>query len=222
MTAVVVVGIAGAAVLVATRQSEPAGTKVSSPAVSVSASPSGTLPPGHPPVKSKLPPGHPAIGSVSAVPSLMLPKEAGAPSVEWTVPKRWVQYPNKSAMRIATYRVPKSYGDVEDPEMSVIRAGGDVESNVTRWIGQFDEPSRASAKRTTKTIGELKVNLVEVQGSSTNMDGEPVTSWALLGAIVETPGTSHFFKLTGPKKSVDDARAEFDELVASFKPKSTK
>jgi hypothetical protein len=143
------------------------------------------------------------------------------PGLVWTVPKRWVQYPNKSAMRIATYRVPKSYGDVEDPEMSVIRAGGDVESNVTRWIGQFDEPSRASAKRTTKTIGELKVNLVEVQGSSTNMDGEPVTSWALLGAIVETPGTSHFFKLTGPKKSVDDARAEFDELVASFKPKST-
>lgn len=219
VTAVVVVGIAGAAVFAATRSSGPTAGTTSSPAVSVSVPPSGTLPPGHPPVKSKLPVGHPAIGSVSAVPSLMLPPGANQPSIDWVLPKRWVVYPNMSPMRYATYRVPKSYGDVEDPEMSVMRAGGDLESNAARWIGQFDEPSRASAKRSVKKLGDLEVHLVEVQGTFTTMQGEPEPNWALLGAIVNTPGTAHFFKLTGPKKSVEDARPEFDALVASFKPK---
>lgn len=220
VTAVVVVSIAFAAMYAATRQSEPAGT-TSSPAVPFSAAPSSSLPPGHPPVKSKLPPGHPAIGSISAVPSLMLPPSAAAPSIDWVVPKRWVVYPNTSALRIATYRLPKSYGDIEDPEMSVMRAGGDVEANAGRWIAQFDEPSRASAKRTTKTVGGLEVHLVEVQGTFTNMDGDPEQNWELLGAIVKTPITAHFFKLTGPKKSVEDARGEFDALVDSIKPKPT-
>lgn len=220
VTAVVVVGIAGAAVFAATRQPAPMTTTPPPVAAPSGAASVSALPPGHPPIKSKLPPGHPAVGSVTAVPSLMLPPGAGAPSVAWVLPKRWVVYPNLSAMRIVTYRVPKSQGDIEDPEMSVMRAGGDVESNATRWIGQFDEPSRASAKRTTKTIGELRVHLVEVQGTFTNMQGDPETNWALLGAIVDTPGTAHFFKLTGPKKSVEDARPEFDALIASLKPKS--
>lgn len=218
LTTVVVVLIAFAAMFAATRRTETAGTGAS-PAVSVSVVPSGSLPPGHPSVKSKLPPGHPAVGSITAVPSLMLPPTASAPSIEWTVPKRWVVYPNLSALRIATYRVPKSYGDVEDPEMSVMRAGGDVESNVTRWIEQFDVPSRASAKRTEKKLGELEVTVVEVEGTFTNQEGDPEPNWALLGAIVKTPVAAHFFKLTGPKKSVADARAEFDALVDSFKPK---
>ena len=220
VTIAVVVVIAAAAMFAATRSSGPAGTS-SSPAVPVSASaaPSGALPPGHPPIKNKLPTGHPVIGSISAVPSLMLPPGSGAPTIEWSVPKRWVPYPNTTAMRLATYRVPKSYGDVEDPEMSVMRAGGDVDSNAARWISQFDEPSRASAKRTTKRVGAFDVTIVEVQGTFTTMQGEPEPDWALLGAIVNTPGAAHFFKLTGPKKSVEDTRAEFDALVGSFKPK---
>lgn len=223
LIAVVVVSAAAAAVFVTTRQSDPPAAFPTPSAASVPSSPlPSALPPNHPPIQNALPVGHPPIGSISAVPSLMQPPGAGAPTIEWVVPKRWVEYPNMSPMRIATYRLPKSHGDVEDPEMSVMRAGGDVESNVTRWIGQFDEPSRPAAKRTTRTVGSLKVHLVDVQGNFTTMKGEPETNWALLGAIVETEGMAHFFKLTGPKKSVDDARAEFDALVASFKPKPAK
>ena len=39
----------------------------------------------------------------------------------------------------------------------------------------------------------------------------------LLGAIAEGPEGAVFFKLTGPKRTVDAARRDFDTLVASLK-----
>ena len=38
----------------------------------------------------------------------------------------------------------------------------------------------------------------------------------MLDAIVQTEGMRHFFKLTGPVKSVKAARAELDELLGSI------
>jgi hypothetical protein len=176
--------------------------------------PVGDMPAGHPPM-GNMPAGHPPIGSSTAPPS-PIKAEAG---ITWTAPARWTQVPHMSTMRIATYRIPKAAGDVEDPEMSVTRAGGDVEANAQRWVDQFDVASRPSVKRSTKTIGALKVHVVDGAGGFTTMSGEVEQGWAMLGAIVETADGSHFFKLTGPKKSVEAARAEFDALLASVKTK---
>jgi hypothetical protein len=38
-------------------------------------------------------------------------------------------------------------------------------------------------------------------------------SWGLLAAIVETPGSPYFFKLTGPEATVKAARREFDTMI---------
>jgi hypothetical protein len=109
--------------------------------------------------------------------------------------------------------------------MSVSTAGGSVDANVQRWAGQFEQKPGDEAKRTQRTIGDLKVTVVEVKGTfKSGMPGMgPATSkekWALLGAIVETPGgTPWFFKLTGPEKTVTAARADFDKLVDSFRVK---
>jgi hypothetical protein len=40
--------------------------------------------------------------------------------------------------------------------------------------------------------------------------------WALLGAIVETPGSPYFFKMLGPSPSIQTARPSFDRLLASL------
>lgn len=175
--------------------------------------PIGDMPAGHPPT-GKLPAGHPPLES--SAPPTPIKAEAG---VSWTVPARWQQVPHMSTMRIATYRIPKADGDVEDPEMSVSRAGGDVAANAQRWVDQFDVASRPNVKKTQKTIGTLKVTIVDGAGSFTTMNGEVEPGWAMLGAIVETDGGSHFFKLTGPKKSIEAARSEFDSLIASIKLK---
>lgn len=178
--------------------------------------PGSALPPGHP----ALPSGHMPIGSASGMPGnpMLPPPEAAKASIEWVVPAKWTKVPNASAFRIATYDIAHQPGDSENPQLTVSRIGGDVEANAQRWIAQFDEAGQKTAKRSERTVAGFKTSIVEVQGTYGGMGGAAQTGWALLGAIVETPGTAHFFKLTGPQKSVLAARADFDALIASIKP----
>jgi hypothetical protein len=41
--------------------------------------------------------------------------------------------------------------------------------------------------------------------------------WALLGAIVDGPNGRVFFKLTGPRKTVDGSRREFENMLGTLK-----
>lgn len=169
-----------------------------------------------------LPPGHPPTGAGDPAGSMgVAPGAVGAvtPSaLSWTAPPRWQQVPNPSTMRLATYRVPHAPGDAEDPELTITQAGGSVEANAQRWIGQFGPEGAKSAKQSTRTVGTLAVAIVEVEGkfvSGMGREGREEERWAMFGAIVQTPGMPHFFKLTGPVKSVKAARAEFDALIGS-------
>ncbi len=234
--------ICGAVVYALGRRAEPTANatpevapSVIAPVQPAMATVDGTgLPPGHPPLPVGHPPiggaghppvgaGHPPVGGGNAMggaPGGAMPAERPEASITWTVPARWQQVPHLSTMRIATYRMPHAPGDAEDPEVSVTRAGGDTEANIARWIGQFDETGRKSAKRTERTVAGFRVAIVEVHGSYQGMSSpEPEPGFAMIGAIVETPGMPHFFKLTGPSKSVDAARAELDALISSVRAK---
>ena len=144
--------------------------------------------------------------------------ETPGAAVTWVTPPRWEKATNASAMRLATYRVPRAKGDLEDAECSVIRAGGDTDANIARWLGQFDEVGRKSAKRTERVVAGLKVVVVEVQGAYVGMGTEPHPGFALHAAIVDTGETKTFFKMTGPAKSVQGARAELEALVDTLRP----
>lgn len=175
--------------------------------------PSEGLPPGHPPA-GDMPPNGMGMGAPGAG------GDVAPASISWKAPDRWVQVPNPSTMRLATYRIPKAAGDAEDPELTITQAGGTVEANAQRWIGQFGPEGAKTAKRSNRTVAGLEVAIVEVEGKYANgmgKDGREEEQWAMLGAIVQTPGMPHFFKLTGPAKSVKAARAEFDAFVGSVK-----
>jgi hypothetical protein len=190
---------------------------------------SDMLPPGHPATAgaaaTQLPAGHPPLDSVDRVGAK--PATPGAPVADqapfdWKAPARWQLVANANAMRIATYRVPRAAADSEDAELSIVQAGGSVEANAERWIGQFDQASQRTAKRSTRRVGSLEVTMVEVQGNyagGMSKESSPRSGWALLGAIAPTSSLPCFFKLTGPVKSVSAARAEFDALVASLTPR---
>lgn len=54
------------------------------------------------------------------------------------------------------------------------------------------------------------------------MMGGPTTPkdhYMLLGAVVDGGDRQHFFKMTGPEKTVTAAKKDFDAFVASFRAK---
>jgi hypothetical protein len=176
----------------------------------------GSLPPGHPPIDDT------AMQKPGAIEAMDDPAPAVDGALEWKAPARWQLVPNPSTMRLATYRIPRAGGDSADAELSVTRVGGSAEENVERWIGQFDEAGQKTAKRTTRQVGLAQVAMVEVAGTysgAMGKDGSSQPGWALLGAIVPSPGLPYFFKVTGPKKSVLAARGELEILIDSLVPR---
>lgn len=161
----------------------------------------------------------------SATATQMAQSKAGPGEILWDVPKSWKEIPNPNAMRIATYLVARADGDPDDGEMSVSRVGGGVEPNLQRWKAQFDPVKPEATKRFERTVAGLKVTIFETAGSYTGMvirgqNPKPRESWALLAAIVEVPGGDPwFFKLTGPEKTLQAARADFESLANSVRPK---
>jgi hypothetical protein len=173
------------------------------------------------PQAPELPPNHPPIGTPNpGHPSFSAPPDETA-AIVWVAPPNWRSAASPSPMRLATYRIPRAPGDDEDAELSVTRAGGSAEANIQRWIGQFDGSSTSS--REEKTVLGFKASLVSVKGTFLGggmMQGTPPSpraSWALLGAIVETPGSSYFFKLVGPAATVNAARAPFKAMIEGLK-----
>lgn len=186
--------------------------------------PTATVAAPHAP-KSWTVPGRPILSAMpvdSATPDEQ-PQQDEA--ILWKKPDAWEDVSKPSAMRKATYRVPHAKADTDDGELSISQAGGDLESNVKRWSGQFKEaptPKRSEAKAAT----DLKVTIVELEGTYAGMSRpdpsapppDPKAGYALLAAIVQTEGADpYFFKLTGPKATVAAARPDFDKLVASFR-----
>jgi hypothetical protein len=165
--------------------------------------------------EQQLPQGHPDISSMEAPNAV-----AG---VKWTVPSGWSNGPQKQ-MRVATYNIPAASGDAEGGECAVFYfgsgQGGDVESNISRWVGQFVDAS--APDRSSKEVNGMKVELVKVAGAYTSPSGPMMQSsgkkenYRLLGAIITAPEGSVFFKLTGPAKTVAVVEKDFNALVASL------
>ncbi len=168
---------------------------------------------------TELPPGHPAVGDMQDNAGLA---PAGEATIAWTAPARWKSAKSPSAMRLATFKIPHAPGDAEDAELSVTQVGGDVDANIERWIGQFDAEGQKTAKRNTKMVHGMKVTFVQIEGTFSGGMGKAAGSqsgFALLGAILETSPMPHFFKLTGPAKTVKAARPELEAMIDSITPK---
>ena len=97
------------------------------------------------------------------------------------------------------------------------------------WPTDHDEPFAAiirctadPAKVDKRTIHGLTVTTIESSGDYTGMGGPNVQTPAavhnfrLLGAIVEGPGGNVFIKFTGPDKTVEANRKQFESLLSSF------
>ena len=143
--------------------------------------------------------------------------------VHWTRPERWSVQPPKQ-MRIATYTSPQAEGDAEGGECAVFYfgngQGGDVNANIDRWAGQFE--NAGIPVRSSKEVNGMKLELVQIAGTYLAPSGPMMQSqgkkenYRLLGAIVDAPEGMVFFKFTGPAKTIDASEDDFNSLVNSL------
>ena len=165
------------------------------------------------------------LGVAAAADDATQTMHAGALTFE--APKDWKPERPSNAMRKAQVKVPATKGDTEDAELVVTAfpgGAGSVDANIKRWEGQFTgEGGKAPKAKVDKKKGKnVEVTRVEVSGKygGMAMPGQPKAEakgdYRLLGAIVETPEVSYFFKLTGPDKTVDGTSKAFDKLVESM------
>ncbi len=128
-----------------------------------------------------------------------------------SIPGAWKQEEPKSKLRLAQFSIPATKGDKEAAELAVFNfgAGGGIEANIQRWIGQF-QPKGRTAKITTGTAPQGKYVFVDLSGTYKKPDGPPIRQ-----KTVDTPGTRalsvilaienkglYFLKLVGPQKTV--------------------
>ncbi len=139
-------------------------------------------------------------------------------------PTEWAWVPlQSSSMRKAQLAVP-GLGAAKSAEITFFHfgpsGGGDLESNIQRWIRQFQSAPGAE-KVESKTMGGRKTTLVTTEGTfSAGMPGQsaiPLENYALLGAIVEDPAGNVFVKMTGPRETVQAAKPKFLEFLEAAK-----
>jgi len=130
-------------------------------------------------------------------------------------------------MRRAQYALSAVPGDAAGGECAVFYfgpgQGGDIQANVDRWASQFKSESGGSPSPSVieGAVSGMKVLKVTIEGTytpSAMMGGDtmPKPGSLLLGAIIEGPDSNWFFKCTGPRKTMEAHRKEFDAMLDSI------
>jgi hypothetical protein len=153
-----------------------------------------------------------------------------AAGLTYAVPAGWKPVTTSSSMRVAQFALPRATGDAQDAELVVYYfggAGGTVEANIDRWVGQMQQPdgkpSSAVMKRQARTINGLKVTMVDVAGTYIAemtpgaSERHHDANFRLRAVVVETVNGAYYIKLTGPAKTVGARETEFESFVASVK-----
>jgi hypothetical protein len=139
-------------------------------------------------------------------------------------PASWVWTKPSMQFRTLQYAVAGEGDSTKAAELiiSVFMAGdgGPLDANITRWKGQFRVGDAApEPKLSDKEIGPLKVKFVELEGDYMAMGAPaPRKDFLQLGAIVEAPGRNVFFRLIGPKETVESNRADFMKMIDGLMP----
>lgn len=143
-----------------------------------------------------------------------------------TAPADWL--PRTPKVRIIEYEfaVPAAKGDRADGRVTVMTAGGSVQANIERWLGQFSQPdgsaTRDKAKVEKKQIAGHTVHIVEISGTYHDAPGPfapPIErpGYRMLGAVIETDGGNCFIKFYGPDRTVAEHAKQFHTMLDGMK-----
>lgn len=139
------------------------------------------------------------------------------PGIEFALPEGWTSVAPANRMRLAQLEA----GDVL---VTISQAGGSTEANIDRWLGQIVDQYGQSTGATDeyeRTVADYPATVVEAFGAylEGGMMGTPTRreNYGLAGAVIETPGSSTFVKMTGPADQIEEQLPAFDILLDSMR-----
>jgi hypothetical protein len=167
-------------------------------------------------------------------------------ALELALPATWKKVAPKSQIIEHEFEVAPAEGDAEGGRLTIMAAGGGVEGNVARWVGQFRNPQGGElpklpapaepvaegqaaepnvGQRTwKKQAGGLETHVVDLRGTYADRPRGPFgpavdrENYQMLGWIVPTPKHGMWFvKMYGPRKTMAQAMPEFLKMIDSLK-----
>jgi hypothetical protein len=152
----------------------------------------------------------------------------GEGKIALTAPASWTKKDPASRIVEAEFAIPPAAGDQAPGRLTAMGAGGSVESNIDRWVGQFvgEGGAAAKAKRDKASVGGAEIEIVDLSGTYKDSPGGPFAggktimrdNYRMLGAIIQTKDKGNYFlKLYGPKTTIDANEKGFHEMVKSVK-----
>jgi len=154
--------------------------------------------------------------------------------IVFTAPASWDRKTPRVKFIEHEFAVPAAKGDSEDGRVTVMGAGGSVEANVDRWIGQFKQPDGSETKNVVpeadrkQRIAGLEVQMIDLAGTyhdnptpfAPNSKAVDRDDYRMLAAIVVAPKLGNYFiKFYGPKQTVGDHAEEFKKMIAGLELK---
>ena len=151
----------------------------------------------------------------------------GEGKLSFVAPEGWTKKQPANRIVEAEYAVPPAKGDETPGRLTAMGAGGSVEENVTRWASQFTGDA-VKPKRDKLTVSGCEVHVVDLAGTYKDTPGGPFAggkttlreNYRMLAAMIQTKEAgSYFLKLYGPKATIAENEAKFQDLVKSLKVK---
>jgi hypothetical protein len=147
--------------------------------------------------------------------------------LQMQVDKAWKAVQPRVRIIEHEFSVPAHKDDDHPGRVTIMHAGGTVEENMDRWIGQFTAPDgetlKDRTKKETKKVAGLEVHLIDISGTYHDRPGGPVApaverpSYRLLGAMIVSAKTGNYFvKFTGPQRTVAAHEKAFASMIDSL------
>lgn len=143
--------------------------------------------------------------------------------LHWVMPEGWEKKAPSSNMRAGEFHIK---GDNNETAIVIFShfpggQGGDVNSNLERWKGQFRNPDNGGEpefkKHDVRKVSGMNVHVISIVGTfKDGMPGQTTTDrpgYAMRGAIIEGPQGSVFIKMTGPFNVVDSTRDHWYQMI---------
>jgi hypothetical protein len=146
----------------------------------------------------------------------------GDGKIEMTAPAGWEKVAPRVRIIEYEFNVPAVKGD-GGARATIMGAGGSVDANVKRWLGQFSKTTKSDV--TKEKVAGQEVHFVDIAGTYADRRGPfaPAVErkgYCMLAAIIVTEKAGKYFvKFYGPENTVDGEAKAFRGMIDSLKVK---